>query len=98
MMEMDACLSRYIVKLHTVRVCEVRTMAERLSWRLLLLLAGAQAISNQAGGEIAGSKKQHYYGCQEPGPGQGAKLSHYGTDSITRVSLAELWSESQNNS
>jgi hypothetical protein len=36
-------------------------MTEGLSLRLLLLLAGAQAVANQVSGEIARSKKQHRY-------------------------------------
>jgi hypothetical protein len=62
MVEVDACLSRYIVKLDAVGVCEVRAMPKGLSLRLLLLLTGAQAMANQAGGEIARSEKQHRYG------------------------------------
>jgi hypothetical protein len=61
-MKVDACLSRYIVKLDAVGVCQVRTVTKGLSLRLLLLLTGAQATTNEAGGEIARSKKQHAYG------------------------------------
>jgi hypothetical protein len=60
-MEVDARLSCCIVKLDAVGVCEVRTMTEGLSLRLLLLLAGARAVANQVSGEIARSKKQHRY-------------------------------------
>jgi len=49
------------VKLNAVGVCEVRTMTEGLSLRLLLLLAGAQAMANQSRGEIARSEKEHRY-------------------------------------
>ena len=60
-MEVDTRLSCYVVKLDAVGVCEVRAMTEGLSLRLLLLLAGAQAVANQVRGEIARSKKQHRY-------------------------------------
>ena len=57
--KVDARLGCYIVKLDAIGVCEVRTMAEGLSLRLLLLVGGVQAMANQSRGEIAGSKKQH---------------------------------------
>jgi hypothetical protein len=60
-MEVDARLSRYIVKLDAVGVCEVRAVAKGLSLGILLLLAGAQTVANQARGEIARSKKQQRY-------------------------------------
>ena len=60
--KVDARLGCYIVKLHSEGICKVWAMAEGLSLRLLLLLAGAQGVANQARREIAGSKKQHRYG------------------------------------
>jgi len=60
-MEVDARLSCYVVKLDAVGVCEVRAVTEGLSLRLLLLLAVAKAMANQARRKIARSKKQHRY-------------------------------------
>jgi hypothetical protein len=60
-MEVDANLGCYIVKLDAEGVCEVRAVAKGLSWGLLLLLAGAQAVANQVRGEIARSEKEHRY-------------------------------------
>jgi hypothetical protein len=60
-MEVNARLSCYVVKLDAVGVCEVRAVTKGLSLGLLLLLAGAKAMANQARGKIARSKKQHRY-------------------------------------
>ena len=62
-MKVDGGLGCYIVKLHTERVCKVRTVAEGLSLSLLLLwlLVGVQAVANQPGGKIARSKKEDRY-------------------------------------
>src|SRR5580704_4069039 len=84
---MNAGVAGYVVKLHSIGVRQIRTVAKWFTLGLLLaLLHDADGAANQPGIEVARSEQQYQNRRDDLETSPNSGLNHSGTDSSTRAS------------